>query len=83
MCYSDTKIVLAVVGKSRSVLQVSNLSNAAADNKRWQQMKSRVYERTGSLEHLHLVQSHLVHAFLLTRWKNQSSFKQVLNKFKF
>lgn len=39
MCYSDTKIVLAVVGKSRSVLQVSNLNNTAAD-KRWQQMKS-------------------------------------------
>lgn len=40
MCYSDTKIVLAVVGKSRSGLQVSNRSNTAADNKRWQQMTS-------------------------------------------
>lgn len=74
MCYSDTKIVLAVVGKSRSVLQVSNLSNAAADNKRWQQMKSRVYERTGSLEHLHLVQSHLVHAFCINQMEEPEFF---------
>lgn len=40
MCYSYTKIVLAVVRRSRSVLQVSNLNKVAEANKRWQQMKS-------------------------------------------
>lgn len=44
MCYSDTKIVLAVVRKSRSVLQVSDINNTAETNKRWQQMKSNAVQ---------------------------------------
>lgn len=44
MCYLDTKIVLAVVRKSRSVLQVSNINNTAEINKRWKQMKSNEIE---------------------------------------